>query len=154
MEYSASVLTLTFSTTRMAELSALHAGWCSFLFEAEWTSGLLNADRMNSSLQNFQRTAGNRTRNLPSCDAVPQPTVAPPTPPCGWRYQACVVLFGSKAEQAAPDIFRQYLVQFLSGYWRYRSLVSPDTSTWISWSYLETGRNYFLPGCINFTDNW
>ena len=116
MEYSASVLTLTFSTTRMAELSALHAGWCSFLFEAEWTSGLLNADRMNSSLQNFQRTAGNRTRNLPSCDAVPQPTVAPPTPPCGWRYQACVVLFGSKAEQAAPDIFRQYLVQFLSGY--------------------------------------
>jgi len=41
--------------------------------------------------------------------------VAPPTPPCAWRYEACVVLFGSKAEHAAPDTFRQYLVRILSG---------------------------------------
>jgi len=54
MEYLASVLTLTFGTTRMANLSALRAGRYSFLFEAEWTLGLLNADRWNSSLQNFQ----------------------------------------------------------------------------------------------------
>ena len=104
MEYLASILTLTFGTTGMAELSALRAGWYSLLFEAEWIPGLLNAGLRNSSLQNFQVPAGNRTRNLPSCDAVPQPTVASPAPPFSYRYQACVVLFGSKAEQAAPDV--------------------------------------------------
>jgi len=53
MEYSASVLTLTFGTTRTPELFALLADWYSFLFEAEWTPGLLNADRMNNSLKSF-----------------------------------------------------------------------------------------------------
>jgi len=105
MEYSASVLTLAFGTTRMAELSALRSGRYSFLFEAEWTSGLLNADQTNSSLQNFRGPAGNWIRNLPSCGAVPQPTVVPPTPPCVQRYFVRVVPFGSEDEQAAADVY-------------------------------------------------
>ena len=53
----------TVGTTRMAELSAVCAGrtlppleipWYPFLLEAEWTTGLLNADRRITSLENFQ----------------------------------------------------------------------------------------------------
>jgi hypothetical protein len=55
-------LTLTFGTTGTAQLSALRAGrtlpqeipWYTLLLEAEWTSGLLNADRKNRLLENFQ----------------------------------------------------------------------------------------------------
>jgi len=59
----ASVLTLTFGTIRTAELSALRADHTlplrkyislySFLFDAEWTAGLLHADRIGS-VEKFQ----------------------------------------------------------------------------------------------------
>jgi len=63
MERSASILTLTFGTTRMAELSALHAGhsllpkkipWYAYLLEVKWTSRPLNAGRRNRTLENFR----------------------------------------------------------------------------------------------------
>jgi len=55
-------LTLTFGTTGTAQLSAQRAGrtlpqeipWYPLLLEAEWTPGLLNADRRNRILENFQ----------------------------------------------------------------------------------------------------
>ena len=61
MECSASTLTLTLGTTRMAELSALHAGhtllprkipWYAYLLEGEWTPRPLNVDRRNKILEN------------------------------------------------------------------------------------------------------
>lgn len=63
MECSASILTSTFGTTRMAELSALHAGhsllpkkirWYVYLLEVEWTPRPLNADRRYRKLENFR----------------------------------------------------------------------------------------------------
>jgi hypothetical protein len=63
MECWASIFTLTFDTPGMSEMSAMcgsHAlppeevPWYSFPLEAEWTPGLLNADRRIGSIQNFQ----------------------------------------------------------------------------------------------------
>ena len=69
MECWAPVLALTFDTTRTAELSAPHDGalnpkkipWYSFLLEAEWNQGLLNADGRIRALEDFQET--NRKSN-------------------------------------------------------------------------------------------
>jgi len=47
--------------------------WYSFLLEAEWTPWLINAEKENRSLENFQGTYWD-SQNLPSCGAVPQPT--------------------------------------------------------------------------------
>ena len=51
--------------------------WYSFLLEAESTPG-------PQCGRNFSDTIGNRTRDLPVCRAVPQPT-APPRAPSGWE---------------------------------------------------------------------
>jgi hypothetical protein len=51
-----------------------------FISVRHWLPGLLNAYRRNRSLQIFKDPTGNRIRNLPSCGAVPQPTVPPPQP--------------------------------------------------------------------------
>ena len=64
IECWASILTLTFGTTRPAEWWAPRASaftpkeivWYSFLLKAEWTTWLKNADRTNRSLENFQRS--------------------------------------------------------------------------------------------------
>jgi len=47
--------------------------WYSFLLEAEWTPWLINAEKENRSLENFQGTYWD-SQTLPSCGAVPQPT--------------------------------------------------------------------------------
>jgi hypothetical protein len=58
-----SILTLTFSRTLMARVVSsmrwLHFTYkeiprYSFVFESEWTQGLLNLDRRSRSLENFQ----------------------------------------------------------------------------------------------------
>jgi hypothetical protein len=50
----------SFGSTRTAELSALSSGRTlfsrKFLLNSEWTLGLLDADRRNRSLENFQGT--------------------------------------------------------------------------------------------------
>jgi hypothetical protein len=46
--------------------------WYSFLLEAEWTPWLINVEKENRSLENFQRTYWD-SQNLPSCGAMPQP---------------------------------------------------------------------------------
>lgn len=60
MECWASVLSLTSGTTRTAESSALDAGRTlasrKFRLEAECIPGLLNTDRRNTSLDDFQGT--------------------------------------------------------------------------------------------------
>jgi len=80
-----SAIILTLGSTRTAELSALDAGrtltpretsWYSLLLEVEWTPELLEG---LSHLKISEDPIANRTRNLPSCGAVPQST-APPTP--------------------------------------------------------------------------
>ena len=50
--------------------------WYSFLFEAESTPGLNTTGRIMSK-KNSSETIGNRARDLPTCSAVPQPTVPP-----------------------------------------------------------------------------
>jgi len=59
MKFWAFVFTMQFGTNIRADMSALRAGriypqGSSSLLEAEWIPGLLNADRRNSSLENFQ----------------------------------------------------------------------------------------------------
>jgi len=51
----------------------------SFLLEAESTQGHSAAGRI-MSMKNSNDTIGNRTRNLPACSAVPQPTAPPHLP--------------------------------------------------------------------------
>jgi hypothetical protein len=52
--------------------------WYSYLLETESTPGPRVAGRI-MSMKNSD-TIGNRTRDLPSCSAVPQPTVPPRAP--------------------------------------------------------------------------
>jgi hypothetical protein len=59
------------SSTRRPHFTPKTISRYSFLLEDEWIPGLLNADRRKKSSKD---PAGNRTRNLPSCTAVPQPT--------------------------------------------------------------------------------
>jgi hypothetical protein len=69
----ASVLTLTFGTTRPAERWAPRASAFtpkeiarySFLLEAEWTTWLKNADRTNRSIENFRRSYRESNPKLP-----------------------------------------------------------------------------------------
>ena len=61
------------SPTRRAPLPPRKYSWYSFLLEAEWTPGP-QCGRKDSS-----DTIGNRTRDLPTCSAVPQPTAPPRT---------------------------------------------------------------------------
>ena len=48
----------------------------SFLLEAEWRRGHSAAGRI-MPVQNSNDPIGNRTRELPACNAVPQPTAPP-----------------------------------------------------------------------------
>jgi hypothetical protein len=62
------------SSTRRPHFTPNEIPWYSFLLEIEWSLGLLIADRRNRSFENSKDPTGNRTRNLPSCSAVSQPT--------------------------------------------------------------------------------
>jgi hypothetical protein len=53
--------------------------WYSFLLEAESTQGHSVAGKI-MSMKKSNDTIGNRTRNLPACSAVPQPTALPRAP--------------------------------------------------------------------------
>ena len=57
--------------------------WYSFLLETESTPGLM-------SKKNSSDTIGNRTRDLPACSAVPQPTAPPRVP--SWFVEKKVAL--------------------------------------------------------------
>jgi len=63
---------------KVVRLSALRTGrlyphtWYSFLFGAESPQGHCAAGRI-MSMENSSDTIGNRTRDLPTCSAVPQP---------------------------------------------------------------------------------
>jgi len=79
IESWSSILTLTFGTAWPAELSAVPAGrclpqgslWYSFMLEAEWTPGLLHADKGIGHVEVSKDTTRNRTRNLPTFGALP-----------------------------------------------------------------------------------
>jgi hypothetical protein len=43
------------------------------------------------SINNYNDTIGNRTRDLPACSAVPQPTAPPPPPPP--PHPSCIISF-------------------------------------------------------------
>ena len=45
-----------------------------------WYSVLLEAESNRMSMKNFNDTIGNRTRDLPACSAVPQPSAPPRAP--------------------------------------------------------------------------
>ena len=86
----ASILTLTFSTTRIAELSPAtpkEIPWCSFLLEIEWTpnSYCMWTDGL-SGLKISEDPTRNETQDLASCGAVRQPIVPLLTPSCVWCY--------------------------------------------------------------------
>ena len=70
-----SILTTTFSATRTAELSALRAGLREFLEGRVRLSGHKGYCMRTEGIS--KDPTGNRTRNLPSCGVVPQPTAPP-----------------------------------------------------------------------------
>jgi hypothetical protein len=97
MEGWASILSFIFGRTRTAEFvstkrrphcTSKEIPWCSFLLQAEWTPGLLNADRRISHLKISKELTGKRTRNLPSYGVVPQPT----NKSCVWRRTSAICL--------------------------------------------------------------
>jgi hypothetical protein len=53
--------------------------WYSFLLEAESTQGHRAAGRIRS-IEKFNDLIGSRTRDLPACSIVPQPTTLPRAP--------------------------------------------------------------------------
>jgi hypothetical protein len=69
---------------KVVRLSALRTGrlyprnysWYSYLLESESTQGH-SAAGMIMSMKNSNDIIGNRTRDLPACSAVPQPTALP-----------------------------------------------------------------------------
>jgi len=63
-----------------AALSPKEIPWSSFLLQPEWNPGLMNAERKNRWLENFQESYEEETRNLPSCGVMPQ-THAPQLTP-------------------------------------------------------------------------
>ena len=64
------------SSAHLTHFTPKEIPWYSFLLEAEWTPGLLNADKRNRSLENFRGSSRNWTQDLLSCGAVPQPTAS------------------------------------------------------------------------------
>ena len=68
--------------------------------------------RQEGSMKNSTDTIGNRTRDLPACSAVPQPT-APPCAPkrlsVGYRYSGTktVIAFGPKFQGNSEIGFQQ-----------------------------------------------
>jgi len=62
IEFWASIVTLTCGTNRTADVSCTRRPpftsreipWCSCLLTVEWTPGVLNTNRRNRSLENFQ----------------------------------------------------------------------------------------------------
>ena len=72
------------SPTHRPPLHPRKYSWYSFLLEAESTQGHSAAGRI-MSMKNSNDTIGNRTRDLPACSAVPQPT-APPRAPYSSTY--------------------------------------------------------------------
>jgi hypothetical protein len=67
MECLACVLTVTFGTTRIADVKSTRRPLYSFLLEDKWTEcGPIS-----------KVPTGNRNRNLQSCGKVPQPSVPP-----------------------------------------------------------------------------
>jgi hypothetical protein len=69
---------------KVVSLSAIRTGhlypkkysWYSFLLEVDLTPGSY-CDRRIMSVKKSNDTIGNRTRDLPACSAVPQPTAPP-----------------------------------------------------------------------------
>ena len=61
-------------STRRLQFTSKGIRSCSFVWEAEWTPALLNADRKIRSRDISKDPTGNRKWDLPSCSAVPQPT--------------------------------------------------------------------------------
>jgi hypothetical protein len=75
IECWASILTPTFRSTRTAELSALRAGLREFLKGRVRLSGRQGYWMRTEGIS--KDPTGNRTRHLPSCGVVPQPTAPP-----------------------------------------------------------------------------
>ena len=70
--------------------------WYSFLLEAESTPGPY-CGRKDCVNENYNDTIGNRTRGLPACSTMPQPTVPPRTPTINVYCTKIVELFFSNS---------------------------------------------------------
>jgi hypothetical protein len=84
IEYWASTLPSTFDSSRMVDLSALRASrnlrpkeilWYPFLLGAEWTPKITECGL--GQVKMSEDPIEYRTRDLQSCDSVPQPTAPP-----------------------------------------------------------------------------
>jgi hypothetical protein len=64
----------------------------SFLLEAESPQGHSTAGRI-MSMKNSVDTIGNRTRDLPTCSSVPQPTALPRVPPIYLGYLLILLFY-------------------------------------------------------------
>jgi hypothetical protein len=65
--------------TRRQPFTPQEYSWYSFLLEAEWPQGHSAAGSIRS-IEKSNDLIGNRTRDLPACSVVPQPTTLPPAP--------------------------------------------------------------------------
>jgi hypothetical protein len=73
-------------TRQPAALYLQEDSWYSFLLEAEWTPGHSGAGRIRSN-EKSKDLIGNRTRDLPACSIVPQPTTLLRAPLCDMYVQ-------------------------------------------------------------------
>jgi hypothetical protein len=76
---------------KVVSLSALRTGplYLLFLLDSESTAG-------PESIRNFKDSIGNRTRDLPACSAMPQPTAPPHHDPkyiCAFTKMSAIVGF-------------------------------------------------------------
>ena len=65
------------SSTHRPPLTPRKYSWCSLLLEAELTPGAIRRSEGLSQWKLPNDTVGNRTRDLPACSAVRQPTAPP-----------------------------------------------------------------------------
>jgi len=61
------------SSTRRQHFTAKEIPWYSFTLEAEWTPGLMIADRRNGAPENFQGSYRESNPEPLVCGAIPQP---------------------------------------------------------------------------------
>jgi hypothetical protein len=91
---------------KVVRLSALRTGclyprkhsWYSFLLR-DWVVGKI------MSMKNFNDTMGNRTRELPDCSAVPQPTASPAACPTQQTFMPTVGFEPTISEGKRPQTY-------------------------------------------------
>jgi hypothetical protein len=79
------------SLTRRPHFTPQEDFWYSILLGLSRPQGHCAAGRIRSIEKS--NDIGNRTRDLPACSIVPQPTMLPRAPPPKWKRNAKIIMF-------------------------------------------------------------